>query len=347
MPADLPLSFAQPAFLLLALLVPPLVWLWLRQRRSALHHPVAGLLPTRPAVRSRRARTGGAVLRGLGLLLLVVAVAGPRRPDLRTRAHTEGIALVLAVDVSGSMAEADFDWNGKPITRLGAVKRVFRLFVVGGASETGDGVPANFEGRPTDLIGLVTFGTRAEAPCPLTLSHSSLLRVLDDERPRQTAGEQETNLSDAIALGLHRLHSAGPRRRVLVLLTDGEHNQFTPPSGLQPKQAAQIAASLGVPIHTIDAGPPPGTDPTLAAQRAEGIQGLKDVATISGGRYFTARDTAALIDTLRAIDRLERDRIETFQFRRYHEVYPWFALASFVLIVAAVALDLTLWRRVP
>src|SRR3982750_3677398 len=131
--------FANPRLLLLALAVPPLVWWWLRQRRGA--------------------------LRAAALVLLVGALAGPRWPDLRTRIATEGIAVVMLVDVSGSMAERDFDWAGEPITRLDAVKKVFRLFVAGGAA--GPGGPP-FEGRPTDLIGLVTFATRPETACPLT-----------------------------------------------------------------------------------------------------------------------------------------------------------------------------------
>src|SRR4051794_36709291 len=116
--------FADPTYLLLALVVPPLLWWWSRQRRSAVRHPVAGALVKLPAGRARWARLGGMGLRGLALLALVLALAGPRWPDLRTRVETEGIAMVLAVDVSGSMAEPDFAWNGKAISRLDAVKRV-------------------------------------------------------------------------------------------------------------------------------------------------------------------------------------------------------------------------------
>src|SRR4051794_34836752 len=121
--------FAAPGFLLLALAVPPLWWWWLRQRRSALRHPASDLLAGLPHGRARAARWGGAALRALGLLFLAIALAGPRWPDLRTRIDTEGIAIVMAVDVSGSMAERDFDWGGEPISRLEAVKKVFRLFV--------------------------------------------------------------------------------------------------------------------------------------------------------------------------------------------------------------------------
>ena len=102
-----------------------------------------------------------------------------------------------------------------------------------GPDATPDGGDARlFQGRPTDSIGLVVFATRPLTVCPLTLSHSVLLRLLDDEKPRSVPGESETNISDAVALGLQRLQSAGPRRKVLVLLTDGEHNVPNPRSEL-------------------------------------------------------------------------------------------------------------------
>ena len=122
----------------------------------------------------------------------------------------------MLVDVSGSMSTHDFAWQGQPISRLDAVKRVFRLFVAGGTEPdaTPDGGDAHqFQGRPTDSIGLVVFATRPKTTCPLTLSHSVLLRLLDDEQPRSVPGESETNLSDAVALGLYRLKSAGGAAR--------------------------------------------------------------------------------------------------------------------------------------
>ena len=205
---------------------------------------------------------------------------------------------------------------------------------------------ARLEGRPGDLVGLVSFGTRPDVVCPLTLSHPTLLRLLDAEEARVLPGESETNVSDAVTYGLARLKSAGPRRKVLVLLTDGEHNQTSPPSGLSPRQTAQLAGSLGVPVYAIDAGSDNPSEAD-AASRARAVETLRDVAGASGGKYFAARDSAALVTACREIDRLERTKITSFQYRRYHEGYPWMALAAFVLFVAAVALERTLWRRLP
>jgi Ca-activated chloride channel family protein len=345
--------FAEPRYLLLALLVPPLVWWQLRQRRASVRHPTAGLLASLPPGRARVARWGGALLRGLAMLLLAVALAGPRWPDLRTPLQTEGIAVMMVLDVSGSMAEPDFDWNGVPCRRLDAAKRVFRLFVAGG--EPPEGLPdgparpaARFEGRPTDQVGLVTFGSRARTVCPLTLSHPALLALLAQAEP--VPGEAETNLSDAVVLGLDRLRSAGPRRKVLVVLTDGEHNRTVTASGWTPTQVTNLAASLGVPVYAVDTGPgpsaqTPGDVPPEVRQAA--VQTLQDLAGRSKGSYLRARDTGELLDALARIDRLERTRIESFQYRRYHEGYPWCALASFVLFLGAMGMEMTFWRRLP
>jgi Ca-activated chloride channel homolog len=351
-------QFANSGYLWLTLSVPPLLWWWLRRRRSALRHPTVSELAGLPTGKARIARWGPGILRSLALLLVIAALAGPRWPDLHTRIETEGIAIVMLVDVSGSMAERDFDWQGEPISRLEAAKRAFRLFVSGGIGpdSTGDGTDAsNFQGRPMDLIGLVTFATRPETACPLTLSHSVLLRLLDAEQPRSIPGESETNISDAIVLGLNRLQSAGPRRKVLVLLSDGEHNVPQPASGLTPRQAAQVANGMDIPLYTIDAGGPgvpineaavkDGADP--GEIRAQAVKTLEELARITHGRHFQARDTKALLNACRAIDTQERTDIQSFQYRRYHEGYPWFALAAFVLLSCTLSLERTVWRRAP
>jgi Ca-activated chloride channel family protein len=338
--------FAAPWFLLLLLALPPLAWLALRRRDAALAHPSLRLFSGLAVGRSPLALYGGLTLRLLGLACLAVALAQPRWPDLRTRIDTEGVALMMVLDASGSMAERDFDWGGEPVSRLDAVKRVFRLFVAGSTpgESLPDGKSAQLEGRPGDLVGLVSFGTRPEVTCPLTLSHSTLLRLLDAQQARDP-DESETNVSDAVVVGLQRLKSAGPRRKVLVLLTDGEHN-VSPTSKWSPQQTANLARSLGVPIYAIDAGSddvPESERPT----RQRAAETLRDVASISGGKYFAARDGAALLEACREIDRLERTKITSFQYRRYHEGYPWLALSAFVLFVAAAALERTLWRRLP
>src|SRR6516165_9064480 len=111
-------QFTHPWFLLFASPVPALAWLWLRRRRGALRYPSTAILAELPPGRSRLARWGGAASRALALSLLAVALAGPRWPDLRSRLSTEGIAIAMVVDVSGSMAEPDYEWRGRRISRL-------------------------------------------------------------------------------------------------------------------------------------------------------------------------------------------------------------------------------------
>jgi Ca-activated chloride channel family protein len=337
------LRFANPVFLALLSAVPPLIWWWLRRRRSALRYPDTGLLASLPAGRSVWVARCGAALRGTSLALVVIALAGPRWPDRGSRIPTEGIAIQMVVDASPSMGERDFDWNGLPLTRLEAAQKAFRSFVAGNADAATAGEP-RFEGRPNDLIGLVTFGDRPEVACPLTLSHAVLLHLLATTQPLPVS---ETNVSDALVLGLHRLEGARLKRKVLILISDGEHNYLAPRSEWTPRQAAQIAANLGIPIYAIDAG----GDLAAAAEpnpvREQGIRTLRDLARITSGQYFQARDADGMLAVYRDIDKREREEIESFQYRRYHEGFRWFALAALGLYVTACALDRTAWLRVP
>jgi Ca-activated chloride channel family protein len=269
-----------------------------------------------------------------------VALAGPRWPDLRTRVATEGIAILMVVDVSGSMNERDFRWQGEPLTRLEAVKRAFRLFVDGGELP-GD---ERLEGRPNDLVGLIVYDEWPQNVCPLTLNHSVLLGLLDSQEPRA----QSTNIGDAMAEGFDRLRKAGPYRKVLVLLTDG-YQTVTNPHAWKPRQAAHVAANLAEPItvYTIDAGRESKAAGETAADRAAAVRVLQDVARMTKGRYFQADNSEALLAACREIDQLEHQDINSFQYLRYHEGYPWLGLASFVLWMAVWGLEMTVWRKSP
>jgi Ca-activated chloride channel family protein len=333
------IRFAHPAFLLLLLAVPPLIWWWLRRRRPALRYPDLGLLSDLPSGRSRLAYWGGAGLRAAALTLLILALAGPRWPDRSTPISAEGISIVMLLDASGSMNEPFGDWQDEPINRLDAVKKVFRLFVEGGAGPNDEQLP----GRPSDLIGLIAFAHRPDCVCPLTLSHSALLRLLDEEKLRPS-GESDTNISDAIVLGLHRLQNAGTRRKVMVLLSDGEHNVVNPQSEWTPRQAAQISANLRIPIYTIDAG---GDIPETTSEGVPGKKTLQAVAEITRGKYFEARDSATLVPVCREIDALERQEIQSHQHRDFYEAFAWFGLASLTLIGLVNALELTVWQKLP
>lgn len=326
-------SFAHPWGLLFLPLIPPVLWWWRRSRatlRFSDLRPAARL----PRGRARLAQLGGLTLRGLGLAALVIAASGPRWPDPGARVETEGIALAMVVDVSASMAERDFLDDDVPVSRLEAVKKVFRRFVA---------PDADLSGRPNDLIMLVVFAARPETACPLTLDHQALVTILDAQEARTlNITEATSNPGDAIAWALVALRQAPTRRKVIVFLTDGESN--VPAPALTPRQAAQLAGNLGIPIYALDAAPA-DTDPKSDAAKAR--QTLEDVAKISQGKYFRAADSQALRTAAEDIDRVERDRLPTPEFRRYYEGFTWFAVAALVCWLAVVALEATIWRRVP
>jgi Ca-activated chloride channel homolog len=247
----------------------------------------------------------------------------------------------------------DFIWEGQTLSRLEAVKKAFRLFVDGGEGPN----QVYFEGRSSDLIGLVTFARWPKTSCPLTLSHSVLLRLMDAEKPRTIPTESETNIGDAIAWGLVRLEKAKTKRRVMILLSDGEHN--VPPPALTPRQAAQLAANQGVTIYTIDAGgitgtpeganalSQPATKESAEKIRASAEKTMDSIAQITGGRHFNVQEADSLLHVCREIDRMERQEIQSFQYRRYFEAYPLSGLMAFAFLALVGLLELTAFRKVP
>jgi Ca-activated chloride channel family protein len=264
---------------------------------------------------------------------------------------------MMAIDVSGSMGAADVAWNtgSQPISRLDAAKRAFKLFVAGGDAPDG----TTFESRPGDSVGLITFAAVSQTACPLTLNHSVLFQVVDSLEPR-TGVDAGTNIGDALGEAVERLDAVKSHRRakVLILLSDGEHNIFkedTPGAKrpginrtLRPREAAQLAANLGVRVYTIDSGgePPPGAAPDAVAQRLAGRESLKAVAEMTGGKSFSATSGAELLAAYQEISKLEKTPEDAPIYRRYFEYYPWFAGTALVLLLTAHALDRTLLRVV-
>jgi Ca-activated chloride channel family protein len=331
-------EFTHPWLLLLLLLVPPLLWQWRRRSRGAVRFSSAALFVGLPAGRAAWLRRGGLILRGLGAIAAVVALAGPRWPDEGSRIPTEGVSIAAVMDVSRSMAEQDFPVGDERLSRLEGARKMLRLFVAGG-----EAAGVTLVGRPDDLVALVSFATLPETVCPLTLDHGVLLRMLDQLEASSSADAGTTNPGDAVAWALGVLKNAPTRRRLIVLLTDGESNV---PRGLRPRQAAQLAVNLGVPIYALDAAPDPapGEDAGDAKKARETLQAM---ARMTQGAYFRAHDPGGLAEACRQIDLMEKSRIESFQYRRYHEGFAWFALAALACWFVVLALEATFWRRSP
>jgi Ca-activated chloride channel homolog len=344
-------DFDQPGWLALLPAVALLIAWWLRRKPVALRFPdvsVAAAINTR---RGAVARWGGALGRGLGLAAGVIALAGPRWPDPGSPIPTEGIAILLVVDVSNSMNEEDFVWQDRPIARVKAMKKALHLFVAGGVGPHGEEVP----GRHDDLIGLVTFTRLPKSTCPLTLSHDALLQMLDREETNKGGHDFETNVGDAIIWGIHRLNSSPVKQKVMILATDGEQGEIS--GALRPRQAAQLAGFYRIPIIALDAGKDnvnAGKTPAeqfAAENRRNAKKVLQEVAKMTNGQYYGAVDEKELLEVCAKLgsqlDTLEREPIETLRRRQFFDGYAWFAGAAFVLWLTVVLLDLTFWRRLP
>ncbi len=328
------MDLARPWLLLLLPL--PVLLAWLRLRReadtAALRHSHARLL----AAASGGARVKLArllpIVSAIGLALAIVAASGPRLSHRTEEIEGEGIDIVVALDISGSMRSLDFE----PKDRLGAAKDVIRDFI---------------DGRPHDRIGLVVFAARAFTQCPLTLDHPVLKGFLD---------EIEVGLIDdgtAIGLGLAtsvaRLrHSESPSKTV-ILLTDGVNTVPT----LEPETAAELAQSLGVRVYTVAVGregmvPFPVDDPifgrrTRPRETEIDLELLRRIADLTGGQAFQATDPEALKSIFATIDELETARYRTRISTWHRELMAVAAVPALLLLLAEGLLAATWLRRIP
>ncbi len=281
------------------------------------------------------------MLRGIAIGCIAVALARPQSVGGVTRIAGQGVAIIVALDQSSSMRTVDFpaDRDTRLISRLDAAKSTFIHFV---------------EGRSDDLIGLVVFANYPQLACPPILDHAFLIESVAAVRPAR-AGDDGTNIGDAIALGLDALLIAPPTKKVLVLLTDG-HNQPAVPHPLDPEAGAVLARDFGVTLHTIAigriGGPPPGIDPDRdrpAGATAEGpnLTLLERLAQLTGGRSFIASDADALEQVFQTIDALEKSPVRGQVLTRYDEHYAPWAGAALALLLLDRLLALGRLRRLP
>jgi Ca-activated chloride channel family protein len=328
---------ADPWLLLLLGVVAVLLPLGRRaSRRAALRYPtLATLRAVAPAGAGHRRAILG-ILRAVALGLIVLAIARPQAGRATTKVHREGVDIVLAVDVSGSMLAEDFTLGSARASRVDAVKSVVKEFVAA---------------RPGDRIGLVLFAGRPYTQCPLTLDHGWLLKNLD----RASVGmiEDGTAVGSALATATNRLRASTAKTKFVVLLTDGVQNA----GRISPETAAEAAAALGIKVYTVGAGtrgmaPYPAKDffgnkvyRPMAVDIDE--EALKKVAATTKGRYFRATDTKTLADIYAEIDRSEKTPFESPEFVDYRELYPWLVWPALALVLAEIGLAETVLRKLP
>jgi Ca-activated chloride channel family protein len=282
-----------------------------------------------------------------GVVCLAIALTGPRSGDQSARLRRDGIAVMMAVDVSGSMRALDLSERGRELTRLDAVKQTFERFVLGGG-----GADGKLGGRPDDAIGLVAFASYAETRSPLTLDHGNLAaaaRQLTFARD----DESRTAIGAGLELAVQRLADFKARSKVVILLTDGESNIHD----IDEDTAIDDAVKAGVKVYTIGAGTTgmapiriPLDDGTTQLRQIEvSIDEtlLRRIADKTHGQYFRATDHAGLVKIYEAIDKLERQTFEENRFTEYRPFYAGFVIAAMALVVAAFALSGTLLRRLP
>ncbi len=329
------MEFANPKILWLlvavALWVAYYVWRSLQGGASIL---ISSVDAVRSAPRTLRyyLRHLPAMLRTVALVLIVVALARPQTVDKESKTITEGIDIVLAVDVSTSMLARDF----KP-DRLTASKEVAAQFV------------ANRQG---DRIGLVVFAGESYTQSPLTTDQSSLQTLLG--RLRSGVIEDGTAIGNGLATAINRLRESDSKSKVVILLTDGVNNR----GQITPMTAAEIANEQGIKVYTIGVGrngtaPYPILDEmgrvvdVVEAKVEIDENMLRDIAEKTGGEYFRATDKTSLERIYARIDKMEKSDVERFDLTIIHEEYLRFVLVALALLLAEFVVKYIVLKRIP
>ncbi|ASQ91372.1 hypothetical protein CHL67_10985 [Prosthecochloris sp. GSB1] len=319
--------FAEPWWLMLLPAVA--AWWWIaarRRKRGGMMFPgLAGLREAGFGASSLWAGLPRLLLRA-AMVLALLSLARPQMTREVRPGEREGVDIMLVLDISDSMAEEDF--GGR--TRLEAARDLARRFV---------------EGRPADRFGLVLFRGKSFTQCPLTADHRVLLTLLGAASP-EAISDEGTAIGSAILVATNRLKASASGERLMVLLTDGEQNA----GGVGPATAAQLAANEGVRIYTIGVARDgsPGRGRAVSPEReAFNEAALREVARVSGGRFFMASDRGALGEAFSEIDAIERSRFDGPATTERAELYAWFLLPSLGLLAAGLVLGNTRLMRIP
>lgn len=333
MPPLSEIAFKNPELLWLLVVLPLMVaYHVLLHRRNMPQFRYSGVAGVKRAASPRTAWLTHvpAALRTLAVGLLIVAVARPQSSSSWQDVTTEGIDIVLCLDISGSMLAEDFKPN-----RLEASKKVAMNFI---------------RNRPTDRMGLVIFAAESFTQVPLTTDHSILLNLFQDVKTGML--QDGTAIGLGLATSVQRLKDSEAVSKVVILLTDGENNAGSIP----PMTAAEIAREFGVRVYTIGVGtrgtaPFPQIDPfgrtryfDMEVRINEPL--MRQMAEVTGGKYFRATDNAALENVYAEIDALEKSKIDVTEYRKRKEEFLPFALFALLLLVGEVLVRQTILRSV-
>lgn len=327
------IQFAQPWFFWLLLLIPLLMafYFWnLRKKQPGItFSSFEGLKGYRPGMR-QRLRMLPLIFDLLAAVAIIIALARPQSSSSGQNVSTEGIDIVLALDISGSMLAEDLKPN-----RIEAAKKVAEQFI---------------DNRPNDRIGLVVFSGESFTQCPLTTDHAVLKNLL--------SGIQSGMLTDGTALGeglataVNRIRNSKARSKVIILLTDGVNNM----GAIAPQTAGEIAKTFGIRVYTIGVGttgyaPYPFKTPfgiqyqNVEVQIDEDV--LRQIATETGGKYFRATSTPKLKEIYAEIDQLEKTKIDVTEFRHKTEEFYPLVLVALVFLALDGITRYTLFKTLP
>ncbi|MGM0566316.1 MAG: vWA domain-containing protein [Bacteroidota bacterium] len=327
------MEFANPAFLYLLLLIPVFVVWYIRKHKSYNAALRISDLSWMEQVKQNwrvRLRHIPFVLRMLALVLMITAFARPQSSTKQRNVDIRGIDVVMTLDISSSMLAEDFKPN-----RLEAAKELAWDFV---------------EGRPNDRIGLVVFSGESFTQCPLTTDHRVIRNLMQDIESGMI--EDGTAIGDGLATSVNRLKDSQSVSKVIILLTDGVNNK----GSLNPQSAAEIAQLHGIRVYTVGVGsqgtapyPVQGMFGTRYQQMEVEIDEdlLREMADMTGGKYFRATDKEKLQAVYEEIDRLERSKIDVTEFQEKAEEFLPLLLIAFALLALEFLLKNTVLKTMP
>ncbi len=333
------MTFGHPYLLLLLLLLP--VAAWLKGRRgqpAAFIYSSVQLLHGMQSITKSSAGNLLLALRWLTLALFIIALAQPRLTKFdTTKVTASGVDIVVAFDLSGSMAAEDFEIRGQRLNRVAMARAVLEKFIAK---------------RPNDRIGLVAFATQAYIAAPITLDHDFLLKNLD-RLDLNTINGNQTAIGSALSTSVNQLRELKSKSKIVILMTDGQNNAGKIP----PLTAAEAAQALGVKVYTIGVGtegqaPMPTTD--FFGRRVYQMvpvdideETLQKISDLTGGKYYRADNAEKFAAIYSEIDKLEKTEADVKKFARHTELFPWLIAAGIVLLVAELAMGQTVLRRLP
>ncbi len=327
------ITFKNPEFFyILLVLIPMIAWYVFRYRKSGASIRFSSTIGFGKIKKGWKHyfRHIPFVLEIGGISLLTVALARPQSSNSWQNVTTEGIDIVIALDISSSMLAQDFQPN-----RLEAAKEVATKFI---------------SGRPNDRIGLVIFSGESFTQCPLTTDHAVLINLFNEVQSGMI--EDGTAIGNGLATAVARLKESDAKSKVIILLTDGENNK----GEIAPVTAAELAKTYGIRVYTIGIGTV-GTAPypvqTPFGTQIQNVEvkideeTLQKIANTTDGHYFRATNNKKLEQIYQEIDKLEKSKIDVKQFSKKDEEFEPYVLWAMVILIAGIFLKTTIFRNIP